>query len=154
VEEQVVAQAGAAARLDGDAQCQVVTALLIQQRLRLGGRGVGQEYAVGAGGRLVLNSHYISPVQCSWVDRWVHIINGTLFRPYSRFIPRSPRSLGPTLPAGWPHPRWPAAPSPRGRDGERRRDARVGQRGFVESDLAYQDQHRYPARPRARGERT
>ena len=38
-----------------------------------------------------------------------------LFRPYSRFIPRSPRSLGPTLPAGWPHPRWPAAPSPRGR---------------------------------------
>jgi len=26
--------------------------------------------------------------------------------------------------------------------------------GFVESDLACQDQHRYPARPRARGERT
>ena len=48
VEEEVVAQAGATARLDGDAQRQVVTALLIQQRLRLGGRGVGQECAVGA----------------------------------------------------------------------------------------------------------
>src|SRR4029077_8387505 len=62
IEEQVVAQAGASARLDGDAQRQVVAALLIQQRLRLGGRGVSQEHAVGAGGRLVLNSHYISPV--------------------------------------------------------------------------------------------
>src|SRR5262245_28902663 len=62
VEEEVVAQAGAAARLDGNAQRQVVTAFLIQQRLRLGGRGIGQQYAVGAGGRLVLNSHYISPV--------------------------------------------------------------------------------------------
>src|SRR5262249_19352624 len=62
IEEEVVAQAGAAAGLDGDAQPQVRTALLIQQRFRLGGRGVGQQYAVGAGGCIVLNSHYISPV--------------------------------------------------------------------------------------------
>ena len=48
--------------LDGDAQRQVVTTLLIQQRLRLGGGGVGQDCAVGGGRRLVLNSHYFSPV--------------------------------------------------------------------------------------------
>ena len=47
VEEEVVAQAGATAGLDGDAQRQVVAALLVQQRLRLGGRGVGRIDAVG-----------------------------------------------------------------------------------------------------------
>ena len=51
VEEEVVAQACAAAGLYGDTQRQVVAAFLIQQRLRLGGRGVGQGDAVGAGGR-------------------------------------------------------------------------------------------------------
>ena len=62
VEEEVVAQAGAAARLDRDAQRQVVAALLVQQCLRLGCRGVGQDHAVGAWlvGRLVLNSHCFS----------------------------------------------------------------------------------------------
>src|SRR5689334_22685674 len=60
VAEQVVAQAGASARLNGDAQRQVVTTFLIQQRLRLGGGCIGQDCAVGGGRRLVLNSHYIS----------------------------------------------------------------------------------------------
>ena len=93
VEEEVVAQAGAAARLDSDAQRQVVTTLLIQQRLRLRGGGIGQDCAVGAGGCLVLNSHYFSPVHVRGWTHWVDIINGTLFAPYSRFIPRSPRPL-------------------------------------------------------------
>ena len=43
VEEEVVAQAGASARLDGDPQRQVFTALLVQKRLGLSGRGVGQD---------------------------------------------------------------------------------------------------------------
>src|ERR1700754_3974847 len=66
VEEQVVAQPGASARLDGDPQRQVITALLIQQRLRLARRGVGQDRAVGGGGgrRLVLNRHCVS---CEWL---------------------------------------------------------------------------------------
>src|SRR3712207_7982966 len=42
---QLVAQAGAAAGLDGDAQPQVVAALLVQQRLDLGGRGVAEHDA-------------------------------------------------------------------------------------------------------------
>ena len=53
VEEQLVPQAGAATRLHGDAQRQVVAALLVEQRLHLGGRALGEEHAVGGGGRLL-----------------------------------------------------------------------------------------------------
>src|SRR5690606_7359185 len=51
VEEQLVAQAGAATGLDRDAQVHVVAALLFEQRLRLEGGGVGELDAV----RLVLD---------------------------------------------------------------------------------------------------
>src|SRR3954467_4508082 len=65
VEEELVAQAGAATRLDGDAQPQVVAALLVQQRLDLCGRGVAEQDAGGAGraaveGRAVLHRHVVS----------------------------------------------------------------------------------------------
>ncbi len=45
VEEELVAQAGAATRLHGDAQPQVVAALLLEQRLDLDRGGVGQDDA-------------------------------------------------------------------------------------------------------------
>src|SRR4051794_572817 len=45
VEEQLVPQAGAAARLDGDTQPQVVAALLVQQRLHLRGGRVAEHDA-------------------------------------------------------------------------------------------------------------
>ena len=68
VEEELVAQARAAARLHGDAQRQVVAALLVEQRLDLGGRGVGDDDAgrdpgVGRrlGGGLVLDGHLSAP---------------------------------------------------------------------------------------------
>src|SRR5919205_4469324 len=51
VEEELVAQAGATTRLDGDAQPQVVAALLVQQRLDLGSGGLAQDDA-GRVGRL------------------------------------------------------------------------------------------------------
>src|SRR5690349_13551542 len=57
IEEQVVTQARAATRLNGDPQRQVVATLLVQQRLRLGGSRVGQDHAVRLNGRFVLNSH-------------------------------------------------------------------------------------------------
>jgi diadenylate cyclase len=64
--------------LDGDAQGQVVAALLVEQRLRLGGRGVGQGHAVcggrhggairgGRGLRLIGNSHCVSLMRMSVV---------------------------------------------------------------------------------------
>ena len=49
VEEQLVAQTGAAAGLHGDAQREVVATLLVEQRLDLRGRGVGDEDAARAG---------------------------------------------------------------------------------------------------------
>src|SRR5699024_1904793 len=49
VEEQLVAQARATTGLDGDAQREIVTALLVEGGLRLGGGGVG-ELDTGGGG--------------------------------------------------------------------------------------------------------
>src|SRR4051812_501317 len=65
VEEQLVPQAGTAARLDGDAQPQVVAALLVQQRLHLRGGRVAEHDASDAGGpaegRGVLHRHVCPP---------------------------------------------------------------------------------------------
>src|SRR5918998_413441 len=99
VEEQVVAQPGASARLDGDAQSQVVTALLVQQRLRLRGRGVREDCAVGggAGRRLVLNSHCVS---LSASSCGANCLNGTLFRRYSRVCPQA-AAVRSDSPASW-----------------------------------------------------
>src|SRR5918997_1521130 len=59
VEEQLVAQAGAATGLDGDAQVHVVAALLVEQRLGLERRGGGELDAVrlGLDGGGVVDSH-------------------------------------------------------------------------------------------------
>src|SRR5690242_9952769 len=54
VEEELVAQAGAAAGLDGDAERQVIAAFLLQQGPDLLGGGVGQEDAVAHSGLVVL----------------------------------------------------------------------------------------------------
>src|SRR5215469_3625132 len=55
VEVQLVTQAGAAARLHGDAQPKVVAALLLQQAADLDRRGIRQDDALRCG--LVLNCH-------------------------------------------------------------------------------------------------
>src|SRR4051812_45439164 len=65
VEEELVAQAGAAAGLNGDAQPQVVAALLVQQGLDLRGRGLAEQDPGGDGraaaeGRAVLHRHVVS----------------------------------------------------------------------------------------------
>src|SRR3954447_8531674 len=59
VEEQLVAQTGAAAGLDGDAKSQVLAAFLVEQVLDLGCRTVSQHNAGGRGvlGVGVLNRH-------------------------------------------------------------------------------------------------
>src|SRR5919112_566059 len=59
VEEQLVAQAGAATGLNGDAQVHVVAALLVEQRLGLERGGVGELDAVrlGLDGGGVVDSH-------------------------------------------------------------------------------------------------
>ncbi|EGJ78010.1 hypothetical protein STTU_5221 [Streptomyces sp. Tu6071] len=59
VEEELVAQAGAAAGLDGHAQREVVTAFLVQQGLDLRRGGVGQEDALAHGGGLVRYGHLL-----------------------------------------------------------------------------------------------
>src|SRR4051794_29081829 len=58
VEEELVAQAGAATGLNGDAQREVLAALLLQQALDLRRGGVGQDDALARGG-LVLNGHLL-----------------------------------------------------------------------------------------------
>src|SRR3954451_5040931 len=69
VEEQLVAETGAATGLHGDPQPQVVATLLLQQRLRVGGGGVAEDDAGGAGGLRVLPGHVVvlphSRVSCS-----------------------------------------------------------------------------------------
>src|SRR4029453_17011482 len=62
VEEQLVAQAGAASWLDSHAKPEIVSPLLLEQALHLGRRGVGQDDAA-LSGRLGLDSHVIR----SWV---------------------------------------------------------------------------------------
>ena len=86
------------------------------------------------------------PCACSWVDRWVHIINGTLFRPYSRLV----RSPGRQLvglrasPSSWFAASSMASCTEPGvvGDRERRRDTRRRAARLVERDLAGQHQHR------------
>src|SRR3954469_19248162 len=64
VEEELVAQTGAAAGLHGDAQPQVVATLLVQQRLDLRGRRLAEHDAGGSrsavDGRGVLHRHVVS----------------------------------------------------------------------------------------------
>src|SRR5699024_9448461 len=59
VEEQLVAQARATTGLDGDAQREIVTALLVEEGLGLGGGGVG-ELDTGGGG-VLRSGHDCSP---------------------------------------------------------------------------------------------
>src|SRR5215475_13143017 len=63
VEEKLVAQAGAAARLNSDAQPKVVAAFLLEKRLHLDGRDVSElDGRRGAGLVLGLrNGHYVLP---------------------------------------------------------------------------------------------
>src|SRR4029079_15563190 len=100
---ELVGQARAATRLDGDAEEDVVAPLLLHQGLGLGRSGVGQDGAVGSGaGRgLVLNCHRFSPwcvltavdvsTRCQ-LSAW-NSLNGTLSGRYSRLSSRGCRQL-------------------------------------------------------------
>src|SRR6478735_12154307 len=84
VEEQVVAQAGAATRLHGDPQRQVIAALLVEECLGLACGRVGQHRTVGLGGGVVLNSHRIL---LKYLEEPVHAFALCSTVPCSRAIP-------------------------------------------------------------------
>ena len=124
VEEEVVAQPRTPARLNRDAQRQVVASLLVQQGLRLGGGGLGQDHAVGlwrstrsAPSLLLLHASLSGG---SAAARWItwrsgplgetHFLNGTLPDRYSRVAPL-PQMPIPS--ADWPRRPAPAAPNRR-----------------------------------------
>ena len=94
VEEQLVAQAGAAAGLHGDAQREVVATLLLEEALHLGGGDRAQVDAVGAtlGGRgLDLLGHVVRS-RIVW-QRVLFRLN----RRTRAVIPRRPRPVAPRL---------------------------------------------------------
>ena len=82
VEEQLVAQAGAAAGLHGDAQREVVAALLVEQALDLGGGGVGDRMMpsvrISVCGLDLLGHGGVLP-RSTWVTTGSMVAHGRLF---------------------------------------------------------------------------